>query len=104
MQDVGNPDLAAQIARILPLGNGRRLPEAVDALLDEDPHQRGRHALAHRPAFEWRVRGDALAVPLSNEASSPRHYEGGSHTCGRLEGSIHCLLHLWRIAPPRRGV
>jgi len=37
MQDVGNPDLAARIARILPLGNGRRLPEAVDALLDEDP-------------------------------------------------------------------
>src|SRR6266550_3174855 len=97
MQDVSNPDLSARIARTLPLRNGRRLPQVVDALLDEDAHQRGRQALAHRPAFERRVRGDAVSVTLGNEASSPSHHEGGSHLCGRPEGCVHCLFHLGGI-------
>ena len=97
VQEIGNANLGARIARTLPLRNRRRLPYVVDAPLDQDAQECGRQALAHRPALERRVHRDAFPVPLADEAPSPRHHEGGRHACGRLEGRVHCSFHFGRV-------
>ena len=56
----------------LPLGNRRRLRQLVDALPDQHAHQRRGHALAHRPALERRVRGDARRR-IARRSSRPFH-------------------------------
>src|SRR5439155_444230 len=72
----------------LPLRDGRRLPEIVDTLLDQDAHQCGGHALAHRPTFEWRVHRDPFAVSLADETSPPRDDEGGRHSRVGFKGQV----------------
>ncbi len=97
VQDVGNADLRARIIVTLPFGNGRRLRQLIHALFDQDSHQRGRHALAHRPTFEGSVRGDASGVPLADDPSSPRHDESRSQLCRRLKRRVDGLLHFGRV-------
>src|SRR2546422_10855680 len=93
VQKVGDADLRPWIARVLPRGNGRRLRQPVGTLVDKDTHERCRHALAHRPALECRVRCDAFAVPLADDPSSPRDRKStrlnSSH--GYISYAVFCL-------------
>ena len=73
------PNRAARIARLLPQRHRRRLLERVGAVLDEQREQRGRQALAHRPALELRVARDARRVPLGDDAALVDDEEGGGH-------------------------
>jgi hypothetical protein len=99
---VGYTDLRARIGRALPLRDRRGLVEGVNALPDEDAHQRGRHALSHRPALERRVHGDALAVALGDDASFPRHDERRRHGGGWLESGVERLADLCHVEARRR--
>src|SRR6266571_1643412 len=94
MKNVGNADVGARVTWGLPLWNGRRLPQVVYALLDQNPQQGGREALAHRPTFERRESGQPLTVSLGNESASPCHHKRGSHPFSRLEGCVNNLLEL----------
>src|SRR5437899_2216784 len=104
MQDVGNANLSPRIPTTLPLRNGCRLQQIVDALLDEHAHHGGSQALAHRPAFERGSRCHALAIALADEASLPRHYEGCCHSCSRLEGGVHSSFDLGSVDLLRQWV
>src|SRR5207247_9115985 len=88
MKEIRKAKLGTGIVRTVPLRDGRRLPEIVDTLLDQDAHQCGGHALAHRPTFEWRVQRDAFAVSLADETSPPRDAEGGRHSRGGFKGEV----------------
>ena len=96
VEDVHDADLRARIARRLPFGNRRRLVERVDALLDENAHQRAAQALSHRPALERRGRRDVIAVPLRDDAALVGDDERGGHP-GRIEGGFDRLLHLGHV-------
>ncbi len=67
---------------------------AVDALADQDAHQRGRDALAHGPALERRARRDPLAVALAHDPPFPRDHQRRRHGLHRLERGVHGPAHL----------
>ena len=75
-------------------GHRRRLPQVVDALLNQDPHEGGGQALAHRPALERGVQVDAVAVALADDAPPVGHHEGRGQSLGRVERGVHRLGHL----------
>ena len=84
----------ARIARGLPLGDRRRLPQLVIAAPNQNPHQRRRQALGHRPAFERSLRGDAGPVTLGDQPSAPGNRQRrGEPFCGSERG-VESLLQL----------
>src|SRR2546430_15950132 len=84
MKEIRNANLGTGIVRTLPLRDGRRLPEIVDTLLDQDAHQCGGHALAHRPTFEWRVDPGSLSGLLARGNAPPPGGESGPN--GKAQG------------------
>ena len=77
-------------------GIGRRLLQRVDALLDEDPHQRAAQALPHRPTLERCGRRDVLAVPLGDDPPFVGDDERRRHP-GGIEGRVHRLPHFGHV-------
>ena len=102
-QDVGDADGLAGVALGLPLGHRRGLPQVVDALLNEDPHQGRGQALAHRPALERGVQVDAGAVALADDAPPVGHHERGGHSLRRVERGVHRLGDLRGVHPLGEG-
>ena len=75
---------AEQVEAVLPAAGGH-------TLMHEHAHERRGEALAHRPAFERRVHGDAVAIALPDDTPFPGHDECGGHPLGRLERGIRKL-------------
>ena len=93
-QDVGDADPPARVALGLPFRHRRRLPQVVDALLNQDPHQGRGQALAHRPALQRGVQVDARAVTLGDDAPPVGRHERRGHPFRRLERRVRRLRHL----------
>lgn len=85
-------------------GNRCRLVQRVDALLDQNPEQRGRDALAHRPSFERRLRSEAFAIALSDEPAFPSDHKRSSQPFSRLERCLDGCLELRGVDLRWRGI
>ena len=94
VEEIRNANRRARVARLSPLRHRRRLRQIVDALADQDAHQRSRDALAHGPALERRVRRDPLAVALAHDPPFPRDHQRRRHGLRRLERDVHGPAHL----------
>ena len=101
-QEIHHANLAARIARLLPLRHGRGLLERVDALFHQQREERRREALPHRPALELRVLGDARHVALTDDAALVQDDKGRGERRRIGERGVDSRVDLCAIERGRR--